>query len=104
MFEAMSGMVCFVTVMVSLLYGTRISWICGKKCSFKEQPEIKRQTLTENVPAAIAVYSFGFIVMFSYLINGFVLILVSSLTSAIILATLVVSMAMPELRRKPSNK
>jgi len=104
MFEAMSGMVCFVTVMVSMLYGTRISWICGKKCAFKEQPEVKRKTVTESVPAAIAVYFFGFIVLFSYFLNGFIVITVSSITSAVILSTMVVSMAMPELRRNPSNK
>jgi len=104
MFEAMSGMVCFVTVIVSLLYGSRISWICGKKCAFKEQPEIKRKTVIESVPSAIAVYFFGFLVLFSYFTNGFTVIIVSSITSAIILATLVVSMAMPELRRNPSNK
>ncbi len=104
MFEAMSGMVCFVTVTVSLLYGTRISWLCGRKCAFKESPEVKRQTLTESVPAAIAVYFFGFVVLYSYFMNGFVLVLVASVISAIILATLVVSMAMPELRRNPLNK
>lgn len=104
MFEAMSGMACFVTVTVSLLYGTRISWLCGKKCAFKEPPEIKRQTLSESVPSAIAVYFFGFVVLYSYFMDGFVIVLVSSVISAIILATLVVSMAMPELRRNPSNK
>lgn len=104
MFEVMSGMLCFVTAMVSLLYGSRISWICGKKCAFKEQPEIKKQTLIESVPAAIAVYFFGFVVLFSYFINGVIVIVVSSITSAIILAIMVVSMAMPELRRRPSNR
>jgi len=104
MFEAMSGMICFVTVTVSLLYGTRISWLCGKKCVFEEQPVIKKQSLTESVPAAIAIYFFGFVVLYSYFMDGFVIVLVSSVVSAIILATLVVSMAMPELRRNPSNK
>ena len=104
MFEAMSGMVCFVTVTVSLLYGTRISWLCGKRCAFKEHPEIKRKTLSENVPAAIAVYFFGFAVLYSYFMNGFMLVLVASVISSVILATLVVSMAMPELRRNPLNK
>ena len=104
MLEAMSGMVCFVTVTVSLLYGTRISWLCGKKCTFNESPEIKRQALSESVPAAIVIYFFGFVVLSSYLMNGFVLVFVSSIISAIILAGLVVSMAMPELRHNPSNK
>ena len=104
MYEAMSGIACFVTVTVSLLYGTRISWLCGKKCAFREKPEIKRQTLNESVPAAMVVYFFGFVVLFNCLMDGFMVVLVSSITSAMILATLVVAMAMPELRRNPSNK
>lgn len=104
MFETMSGMVCFVTVTVSLLYGTRISWLCGKKCAFKEQPEIKKQTLSESVPSAIAVFFFGFLVLYSYFMDGFVIVLVSSIMSSMILAAMIVSMAMPELRRNPSNK
>ena len=104
MFEAMCGIACFVTVTVSLLYGTRISWRCGKKCAFKEKPEIKRQALYESVPAAMLVYFFGFVVLFSYFMNGFIVVLVASITSALILATLVVAMAMPELRRKPLKR
>jgi hypothetical protein len=104
MFDAMCGIACFVTVTVSMLYGTRISWLCGKKCAFKESPAIKRQALYESVPAAMAVYFFGFVVLFSYLMNGAMVVFVFSITSAMILATLVVAMAMPELRRKPHKK
>lgn len=102
MFHALSGIACFVTVTVSFLYGTRICWVSGKKCHFREEPDSKKKVLNGNLPAAIAVYSFGFLVIFSTLTNGFLTIVVSSLTSAILLANLVISMAMPELKRKPS--
>ncbi len=104
MFNALMGIACFVTATVSFLYGTRISWVCGKKCNFKTEPEYKKQTLHGSLPGAVAVYLFGFLIVFSSLTNGFVTIVVSSLTSAILLASLVVSMAMPSLKRKPFNK
>ena len=104
MFEALRGMACFVTISVSLIYGTRIAWVCGKKCNFKEEPEHKKQTLFESVPAATLVYFFGFVVTFNLCISGFLTILVTSLTSAILLSGTVVTMAMPELKRRPTTE
>ena len=104
MFDIMSGMFCFVTSFVSLIYGTRIAWIAGKKCNFKEDPQNKIHIILESIPAATAVYFFGFVIVFACLINGILTIVVSSLSSAILLAGFVVSMAMPELKRKPNNK
>jgi len=104
MFEALRGMACFVTISVSLIYGTRIAWVCGKKCSFKEEPENKKQALYQSTPAATLVYFFGFLVIFNLCISGFVTIFVTSLTSAILLTGAVVTMAMPELKRRPTTK
>ncbi len=104
MFDALVGIACFVTATVSFLYGTRISWVCGKKCDFKTEPEYKKQTLHGSVPGAIAVYLFGFLIVFSIVTNGFVTIVISSLTSAILLASLVVSMSMPALKRNPFKR
>ncbi len=104
MFEALRGMACFVTISVSLIYGTRIAWVCGKKCNFKEDPENKKQSLSESIPAATLIYFFGFLVIFNLCISGFVTILVTSLTSAILLTGTVVTMAMPELKRRPTAK
>jgi len=50
------------------------------------------------------VYSFGFFIAFSYYVNGTLPKIVFSLTGATILSTLIVSMAMPELKRKPPAK
>ena len=102
MFEALIGVFGFVTATVSFLYGTRIAWVCGKKCHFKEIPENKKLLLSESLPSASAVYFFGFVIVFSLFFDGFLTVFVSSLTSAILLSHLVVTMAMPELRRKPA--
>jgi hypothetical protein len=104
MFEALRGIACFVTVSVSLIYGTRIAWGCGEKCTFKEKPEDKIHAILKSIPAATVVYLFGFLIIFSYCINGFLTIVVSSLISAMLLSGFVVSMAMPELKRKPPTK
>lgn len=104
MFDALRGMACFVTISVSLIYGTRIAWVCGKRCHFMEEPARKKQTLSESIPAATLIYFFGFLVIFNLFLSGFVTILVTSLTSAILLSGMVVTMAMPELKRRPTSK
>ena len=104
MFDALSGMFGFVTAAVSFLYGTRIAWVCGKRCQFKEETHTKKQLLSESIPAASAVYFFGFVIVFSLFFDGFLTVFIPSITSAILLAHLVVTMAMPTLRRKPSDK
>lgn len=101
MFDALKGIACFVTAVVSFLYGTRIAWACGKKCNFNEKPEDRVHALFESVPAATVVYFFGFVIVFAHFIDGFLTILVSALTSSILLSGFVVSMTMPELKRKP---
>jgi hypothetical protein len=104
MFEALKGIACFVTVVVSFLYGTRIAWACGKKCHFKENPENRRHALFESIPSATVVYFFGFVIVFNFFINGFLVIFLSALTSSILLSGFVVSMTMPELKRKPPDR
>lgn len=104
MFQALSGIFCFVTASVSFLYGTRVAWVCGKKCHFKEDPHNKKELLMECLPAASAIYFFGFVIVFSMFLDGFLTIFIVSLTSAIILAQLVVTMAMPELKRRPTPR
>ena len=103
MFEIMSGMFCLVTASVSLIYGTRIAWITGKKCDFKTDPHNRIHLVLESIPAAAVVYLFGFLIIFTYFINGILTILVCSVTSAILLSGFVVSMAMPELKRRPDK-
>lgn len=100
MVEIVSGMFCFVTVAVSLIYGTRIAWMTGKKCNFKELPENRIQAICASLPAASLVYFCGFLVFFSCLTDGIPTIIVMALTSAVLLAVFVLSMAMPELKRK----
>ena len=102
MFDALKDIMCFVTTFVCFLYGTRIAWVCGQKCQFSEKTEIRYQSLFSNIPAAAMLYFFGFLIAFSYCFDTFLAKFVFSVTSAVLLSHLVVSMAMPELRRKPS--
>jgi len=103
MFDVVSGMFSFVTIAVSFLYGTRICWVCGKKCNFEVDPAQKKQLLKENMPGGFAVYLFGFLVVFSNVMDGPLAIAVTSFTSAFLISHFVVSMAMPALRRNPSS-
>jgi hypothetical protein len=104
MFESLKDVVCFVTAFVSFFYGTRVAWVCGKRCQFSEKPEDRIKSLRGSIPAATIIYSFGFLIVFNYFVSGFLAWGVFSLTSAIVLSCLVVSIAMPELKRKPATK
>ena len=101
--DMLVGLICFVTGTVSFLYGTRICWACGISCHSKEDPHTKKQTLRGALPTATALYLFGFMLVFSFFVDGFVTIYVLSLTSSILLSHFVVSMSMPELKRKPAT-
>ena len=98
--DILKGLICFVSGFVSFLYATRVCWGCGRSCSSQEKPEIKKQTLRGSLPAATALYLFGFMILFSYIFDGFLTIYVFSLTSSILISHFVVSMSMPELKRK----
>jgi len=97
------GMFCFVTATVSFLYGTSICWVCGKRRSFDVDPAEKRQILKINIPGGFAVYSFGFIVVFSAVLNGVLTVVITSLITALLISHFEVSMAMPALKRNPSS-
>lgn len=103
MFNMLSAMFCFVTATVSFLYGTRICWVCGKKCNFDLAPAEKIKTLKANIPGAFIIYSFGFVIVFNTILDGAFTILITSLISALLLSHFVISMAMPALKRDPSN-
>ena len=104
MVDLLGGMFCFVTISASLIYGTRIAWVCGKKCNFKEAPENKIHSISQCIPAAALVYLFGFLIFFSCLTDGILKIIILALTSSILLTVFVVSMAMPELKRNRNGK
>ena len=73
-----------------------------KKCDFEVDPAEKKQILKANMPGGFAVYSFGFFVVFSAVLDGPITIALTSFTSALLLSHFVVSMAMPALKRNPS--
>ena len=102
MFEMISEMFCFVTAAVSFLYGTRMCWVCGKKCNFGVAPAEKKQCLKATILGSFVVYFFGFLVVLKEDLSGTVTIVITSLISALLLSHFVISMAMPELKRNPS--
>ena len=101
MVHILNGMFCFITTTVSLLYGTRICWICGKDCNFEIDPAEKKQILKTRMPVGFAIYAFGFFVLFSLALDGALNVTLISLTSAFLLSHFVVSMAMPSFKRRP---
>lgn len=103
MTDAFGSMICFVVITISLLYGTRISWACGKKCKLTEEPENKKQAIFNSIPAAALVYFLGFLIVFNLFLSGFATVFLFSITSAVLLSVFVVSMTMPELRRQPKT-
>jgi len=103
MFDALINIVCLVTAYSCLHLGTSIAWSCGSQCEFSVETKVKYQSLLKTLPTVTAIYSFGFFILFSSYVDGLLSKIVFSLTSATILSTLVVSMAMPQLKRRPPN-
>lgn len=100
MFEALQDIVCWATVFVSLHFGTRVAWNCGSKCKHDESPQDKVHSLLKNLPVATALYAIGFLVISSYFVSDYLSRAVFSVTSGLILAVVVISIAMPEQKRR----
>jgi cation transporter-like permease len=103
MFEAFGAVVVFVTVSVSFLYGARMAWHYGKKCDYKEKPETKKEILIGIFPAVTTINFFGFVILFHFFTEGFLTITLYALISAVLLSLLVVTTAIPELKRRPAD-
>ena len=101
MIDILLSIISFVTGSVGFLYGTRLCWICGKKCRFDNEVRSRKLALRGHLPSATALYLFSFVITFSHFYDGFITVYTYSITSAILLSHLVVSMAMPELKSKP---
>ncbi len=100
----MKDVTYFATITLAFLCGTRIAWACGRNCQFKVDPKTRKRLVIENLPAASIVYLFGFLIVYSFCISNFIAIVLFALFSATLLAAMVVSMAMPELKRRPDEK
>lgn len=103
MFEAFGSVIAFVTVFVCFLYGARMAWHYGKKCDYREKPEEKKQILIGIFPAVTAINFFGFVALFILFTKGVATIILYSLISAVLLSCMVVTMAIPELKRRPTD-
>ena len=103
MYDMLAGLICFVTMSVSLIFGTRITWHYGKKCQFWETVEDRKHILRGIFPVAVLIYSLGFISLFSLLFEGFGTILLYAFISAVVLTVMMFSIAMPEMTRRPPH-
>lgn len=103
MIDALIDVACFVTVLMSFLYGSRVAWMCGSKCQFSKSVEQRAQMLVRSIPSAAFIYFFGFMVIFDILVDVFATWAVFSVTSSILLSLVVVSMAMPQFKRMPAK-
>ena len=102
MIDMIGKLFCLVTITFCVLYATRICWVCGKKCTFDTDPVEKKNLLKATMPPAVVIYSFGFFIIFTCMIDGPMTITSMAITSALLISHFVVSMAMPTLRRPPS--
>lgn len=99
MIDMISGLFCFVTFTVCFLYGTRVCWVLGKKCQFDVTMKERKEILRAGMPAGFAFYCFGFLVFFSCLLDGATVVILMTLTTALLASHFIVSMAMPVLKR-----
>ena len=109
MIIALKDIILFVTAFVSVLYGTRIAWACGKSCNSKKTPEERKEKLKELIPGAIFVYFFGFLITSNYLYEvilgsnpeeiGSLAIIAMSLINAFLASITIAWLAMPKSRR-----
>ena len=99
MAKGLGLIVVLVTVGVSFLYGAKIAWHYGRKCTSAEAPENKKQIILGITPAVTAIYFFGFVILFNLVVDGFWTIALYALISSILLAGMTITMAMPELKR-----
>ena len=98
MFDVMLKIALVVTGVVSFTYGTRVAWLCGKRCQFSESPEKKMGMLVRSIPGATIIFLVGFLVLYSSFLSSYLTWLIASVTSSIVLAIVLVSIAMPDFK------
>jgi ABC-type dipeptide/oligopeptide/nickel transport system permease subunit len=90
MIEVLGEIVCFVTVSVSFVYGTLLGLFSGEKFYYKRKHKIDSQILRGSYPLCLAIFCFGFVIIYSHFFKDNVTILIAALASALVLAQIVV--------------
>ncbi len=90
MIEILGEIVCFVTVSVSFVYGTLLGLFSGEKFYYKRKHKIDSQILRGSYPLCLAIFCFGFVIIYSHFFKDNVTILIAALASALVLAQIVV--------------
>jgi ABC-type dipeptide/oligopeptide/nickel transport system permease subunit len=90
MIEVLGEIVCFVTVSVSFVYGTLLGLFSGEKFYYKRKHKIDSQILRGSYPLCLAIFCFGFVIIYSHFFKDNVTILIVALASSLFLAQIVV--------------
>ena len=90
MIEALTEIVCFVTVSVSFIYGTLLGLFSGEKFYYKRKYRVDSQLLRTSYPLCLAMFCFGFVIIYSHFFKDKETIFITALASALVLAQIVV--------------
>ena len=90
MIDALAEIVCFVTVSVSFVYGTLLGLFSGEKFYYKRKHKIDSQILRGSYPLCLAMFCFGFVIIYSRFFKDHVTIFIAALASALVLSQIVV--------------
>jgi ABC-type dipeptide/oligopeptide/nickel transport system permease subunit len=90
MIEVLGKVVCFVTVSVSFIYGTLLGLFSGEKFYYKRKYKIDSQILRGSYPLCLAMFCFGFVILYSHFFEDHVTIFIAAFASALVLSQIVV--------------
>jgi ABC-type dipeptide/oligopeptide/nickel transport system permease subunit len=90
MIEALGEIVCFVTVSVSFIYGTLLGLFSGEKFYYKRKHRVDSRILRGSYPLCLAIFCFGFVIIYSHFFKDHVTVFIAALASALVLSQIVV--------------
>ena len=90
MIEVLGEIVCFATASVSFVYGTLLGLFSGEKFYYKRKHRIDSQILRGSYPLCLAIFSFGFVIIYSHFFKENITILAAAFASALVLSQAVV--------------
>jgi len=90
MIDALAEIVCFVTVTVSFIYGTLLGLFSGEKFYYKRKYRVDSRILRASYPLCLAIFCFGFVIIYRHFLKDHVTILTAALASALVLSQIVV--------------
>ena len=90
MIEVLGEIVCTVTVSVCFVYGTLLGLFSGEKFYYKRKYKIDSKILRGSYPLCLAIFCFGFVIIYSHFFTDRVMIFIAALASALVLSQMIV--------------